>query len=88
MCRVLKKLSHAQHGSTIVYCDNNSTIKHSTNLVLHRGSKHIDVQFHFLHDLTKDGMVELVHYKAQNQIANIMTKHLKLELFEKLRGYW
>ncbi|XP_040367238.1 secreted RxLR effector protein 161-like [Rosa chinensis] len=85
MRRVLEKLVHAHNGSTTMYCDNSSTIKLSKNPVLHGRSKHIDVRFHFLRDLTKDGTVELVHYNSHNQIADIMTKPLKLEVFKKLR---
>lgn len=85
MLRILEKLGHAQLGSTTVYCDNNSTIKLSRNPVLHGRSKHNDVRFHFLHELTRDGILELAHCNSQNQIADIMTKPLKLEVYEKLR---
>ena len=86
MRRVLEKLGHTQSGSITVYCDNSSTIKLSKNPVLHGRSKHIDVRFHFLRDLSNDGTLELVHCNSQHQIADIMTKPLKLEVFEKLRG--
>ncbi|AET04538.1 hypothetical protein MTR_8g091340 [Medicago truncatula] len=36
---------------------------------MHGRCKHIDVRYHFLRDLTKDGVVELVHYSTENQIA-------------------
>ncbi|PNX62056.1 hypothetical protein L195_g060967, partial [Trifolium pratense] len=51
------------------------------NPVLHGRSKHIDVRFYFLRDLTKDGVVKLIHCSTQDQIADIMTKALKLESF-------
>ena len=53
---------------------------------MHGRSKHIDVRFHFLRDLTKDGSVELVYCDTQEQLADIMTKPLKLNTFVKLRG--
>jgi hypothetical protein len=84
MRRILEKLGHTQLGSMTVYCDNSSTIKLSKNPVLHGRSKHIDVRFHFLRDLTKDGTLELAHCNSHNQIADIMTKPLKFEAFEKL----
>ena len=52
---------------------------------MHGRSKHIDVKFHFLRNLTKDCAIELVHCRSQDQMANIMTKPLKLEIFQKLR---
>ena len=85
MRRILGKLNHGQREGTIIHCDNSSAIKLSRNPVLHGRSKHIDVRFHFLRDLTKEGTVKLVHCSSQAQIADIMTKPLKLESFEKLR---
>ncbi|CAL2242014.1 unnamed protein product [Prunus armeniaca] len=84
--RILEELHCIQKKPTLIYCDNSSTIKLSKNPVLHGRSKHIDVRFHFLRDLTKAGVVDLVHCQSQDQIADILTKPLKLEAFEKLRG--
>ena len=84
--RLLGELGYAQQGPTLIHCDNTSTIKLSRNPVLHGRSKHIDIRFYFLRDLTKEGVVELIYCQSQNQIANILTKPLKLETFEKLRS--
>jgi hypothetical protein len=55
--------------------------------ILHGRCIHIDVRFNFLRDdLTKDGTIELVHCKSQEQLADIMTKALKLETFCKLQS--
>ncbi|WKA06735.1 hypothetical protein VitviT2T_024621 [Vitis vinifera] len=85
MRRILEKLSHTQGNCTTMFCDNSSTIKLSKNPMMHGRSKHIDVHFHFLRDLTKEGVVELVHCGTQDQIADVMTKPLKLDMFLKLR---
>jgi len=42
------------------------------------------VRFHFLRNLTKKGTIELVHCGIQDQITDIMTKPLKLEVFQEL----
>ena len=84
--RVFGKLDQYQSRSCVIQCDSSSTIKLSKNPVMHGRSKHIDVRFHFLRDLTKDGTVELVHDDTQEQLADIMTKPLKLNTFVKLRG--
>lgn len=47
MKRVLRNLTHTQDSSTIIMCDNSSTIKLSKNPVMHGRSKHIRVRFHF-----------------------------------------
>ena len=52
---------------------------------MHGRSKHIKVRFHFLRDLVRDEEIELVHCGTQEQIADLMTKALKFDAFEKLR---
>jgi len=59
--RMLENLDNASAETTIIYCDNSSTIKLSKNPVMHGRSKHIDVRFHFLRALTRDGVVTLMH---------------------------
>lgn len=83
--RILENLNHASTGATVMYCDNSSTIKLSRNPVMHGRSKHIDVRFHFLRNLTQDGVVTLLHCRSQDQLADIMTKPLTRVVFEKLR---
>lgn len=85
MRRVLEKIGYSQSKCTTIMCDNSSTIKLSKNPVMHGRSKHIDVRFHFLRDLTKEEVVSLVHCGTNDQVADIMTKPLKLEVFLKLR---
>ncbi|TYH25726.1 hypothetical protein ES288_A03G192300v1 [Gossypium darwinii] len=80
--RVLEKLGQNHEASTVL-CDSSSTIKLSKNPVMHR-TKHIDVRFHFLRELTNDESVELVHCGSQDQLANVMTKPLKLNRLLKL----
>lgn len=85
MRRILEVLGVMQPGCTTIWCDNSSTIKLSKNPVMHGRSKHIDVRFHFLRDLTKDEVVKLVHCGSNDQVADILTKPLKLETYVRLR---
>jgi len=85
MKRVLRNLTHTHNSNTIIMCDNSSTIKLSKNPVMHGMSKHIRVRFHFLRDLVKDGEIELVHCETKEQVADLLTKALKLETFQTLR---
>ncbi|KAB2627628.1 hypothetical protein D8674_042681 [Pyrus ussuriensis x Pyrus communis] len=79
-------LGNQQQDSTTIYCDNVSAIKLSRNPVMHGRSKHIDVRYHFLRDLCKDGVIELQFCKSEDQVADLMTKPLKQPAFEKLRS--
>jgi peroxiredoxin family protein len=83
--RILKSLNQTQHTPTKVYCDNISAIKLSKNPVMHGRNKHIDIRFHFLRELVKDGSVELITCSTTEQVANILTKPLKLDVFLKMR---
>ena len=58
-----------------------STIKLSKNLVLHSRSKYINVRFHFLRGLCNDGVIKLDQCNTEQQLANIMTKPLKIDNF-------
>jgi hypothetical protein len=52
---------------------------------MHGWSKHIDVCFHFLRDLTKERIMELIYCGTRDQVADVITKPLKLESFLKMR---
>jgi transposase InsO family protein len=83
--RILKSLNQTQHTPTKVYCDNISAIKLSKNPVMHGRNKHIDIRFHFLRELVKDGSVELITCSTTEQVADILIKPLKLDVFLKMR---
>ncbi|GJU42070.1 putative RNA-directed DNA polymerase [Tanacetum coccineum] len=83
--RMLEYIGLTQEEGTIVNCDNMSTIKLSKNSVMHNRSKHIDVRYYFLRDLVNDGAIELRYCNTLAQVADIMTKPLKVDQFEKLR---
>lgn len=69
-----------------IMCDNSSTIKLSKNPVMHRRTKHIDVRFHYLRNLCNEEVIKLVFVGTNDQIADIMTKPIKLDQFVKLRN--
>jgi len=83
--RILETIGFKGQKHILILCDSNSAIKLSENSIFHGRSKHIDGRFHFLKDLVKEGKIKLSHYNTQNQIADIMTKSLKLEQFMKIR---
>lgn len=83
--KILEKLHFKQEGATTAYCDSSSAIKLSKNHVLHGRSKHIYVKFHFLRDLTEKGVIDLIYCRSEDQVADILTRPLKLHVFQKLR---
>ncbi|XP_056165613.1 secreted RxLR effector protein 161-like [Syzygium oleosum] len=83
--KILGELQFKQEDATTIYCDNSSAIKLSKDPVLHGMSKHIDVKYHFLRDLMKDKVIELVFCRSEDQLADLFTKPLKLSAYQKLR---
>jgi hypothetical protein len=64
--RVLEQLGYEQKECTTILCNNSSSIKLSKNPVLHGRSKHIDIRFHFLHEMVKENVVNLSYCKTQD----------------------
>lgn len=81
MRRVLKDLKQEQEEATKIYCDNNSAIALSKNLVFHKRSKHIDTRYHFIRELISNGEIFLEFCRSQDQCADIFTKALGKESF-------
>ena len=48
MRKILVRLFGSHLDPTVIYCDNQSCIKLSVNLVFHDRSKHIDIQYHHI----------------------------------------
>jgi hypothetical protein len=50
LLKLLVGLFGVQLRPTLIYCDNQSCIKISENLVFHDRSKHIDILYHFIRE--------------------------------------
>ncbi|XP_074373427.1 secreted RxLR effector protein 161-like [Apium graveolens] len=85
MKRILGALGYEGDVSTVIFCDNNSTIKLARNPVFPGRFKHIEVRFHFLCNLENEGVIQLIYYSTHDQVADVFTKRLKLESFRRMR---
>eukprot|EP00253_Pinus_taeda_P018701 PITA_18701 len=61
---------------SVIYCDNQSCIKLTENLVFHERSKHIGIKYHFIRDYVQKGAVKLEYIPTDEQVADIVTKAL------------
>lgn len=68
-----------------LYCDNKSAILISTNYENTKRSKHIDIKYHYLKDLTQNKIITLEYVSTNENIADILTKPLGKIKFEKFR---
>jgi hypothetical protein len=66
-------------------CDNESAICMADNPVEHSCTKHIAIRYHFLRDHQQKGDIEISYINTKDQLADIFTKPLDEQTFNKLR---
>jgi hypothetical protein len=66
-------------------CDNESAIYMADNPVEHSRTKHIAIRYHFLRDHQQKGDIEIAYINTKKQLADIFTKPLDEQTFNKLR---
>ena len=49
--KLLSNLFDLQLDATFIYCDNQSSVKLSKNLMFHDKSKHIEIKYHYIRDM-------------------------------------
>ncbi|OIT04124.1 retrovirus-related pol polyprotein from transposon tnt 1-94, partial [Nicotiana attenuata] len=84
--RLLKELNLPQIEATKICIDNKSAQALAKNPVYHDRSKHIDTRYHFIRESIAKKEVELKYVKSHDQVADIFTKPLKFEDFQRLRS--
>ena len=75
----------ADMGCIPIFCDNTSAINIAKNTCQHKRTKHIDVHHYFLIDNVEKGLISINFCAADKQIADIFTKALIREQFERNR---
>ena len=74
-----------QDEATKIFVDNKSTLALVKNLVFHDQSKHINTRYHFIWECIARKEVHLEFVESHDQVADILTKLLKYDIFNKLR---
>ena len=69
----------------VIKCDNQGAIFLARNESSTR-TKHVDVRYHFIRDLVEQGIIQLEYVNAKENTADMLTKNLPTEQFEKLIG--
>ncbi|KAK4389380.1 Retrovirus-related Pol polyprotein from transposon TNT 1-94 [Sesamum angolense] len=81
--RILEDMGEKQEEPTTIYCDNKSAIAITKNPVQHSRTKHIDIKYHSLREATTRGEIELKYCSTEEQLADIFTKALPRNKFER-----
>lgn len=82
---LIQDLELKTEGAIKIMVDNKSAINLAKNPVSHGRSKHIETKYHFLGDQVSKEKIKLQHCGTDLQVADILTKPLKIERFKSLR---
>nr|GEU58381.1 retrotransposon protein, putative, unclassified [Tanacetum cinerariifolium] len=67
-----------------LYCDSQSAIAISCNLVQHFRTKQIHTRYHFIKEQVENGIIELYYVRTEYQLADMFTKALPEDRFQYL----
>ena len=83
---LLVEIHEVQAGATMIYCDNQSCIQIAKNPVFHARTKHIKIHYHYVREKVQAKEIELVYCSTEDQAADMFTKALSRDKFEKFRN--
>jgi len=71
---------------TMIFCDNQSSIRLTEYLMFHVRTKHINNNYHDIILLVQDGVIKLRYISKYEHVVNIMTKSLPNKKLKYLRS--
>ena len=87
--KLMVDLQMEQKESTQILVDNQAAIAIAKNPVFHGKTKHLKLKLYFLREVQREGEIQLIYCKTENQNADILTKPLpqaKYEFFRQRLG--
>lgn len=75
MKRFLQELVQEKYKYT-VYCDSQSAIHLSKNSSFHSKLKHIDLRYHYIHDMLESQQQQVEKIHTEDNLSDMMTKSL------------
>ena len=82
---VLGELGMFQAEAPVLWCDNLGATFLTANPVFHARTKHIEIDFHFVREKVAAGALTVQFISSQDQVADIFTKALGREAFDRLK---
>ena len=73
---LLRDIKVPQSHPPILFCDNFSALHMTFNLVFHACSKHIELDYHFVHERVSMGLLITPHVSSTIQFVDIFRKPL------------
>ena len=82
--QILDEFGHGPTGPTTLWEDNTACIAQSKNPVHHQRCKHMLVKYHYLRDMTENGILRLAYIQTHSQLADILTKPVNFKIFNSI----
>eukprot|EP00253_Pinus_taeda_P002827 PITA_02827 len=73
----LSELGISVHHPTVIWCDNQSTLKFSRDPAQRQRTKHIEIHMHFIRELIHDGIIDLQYCPS---LSRLLTSSPRLSL--------
>ena len=83
--RLLTDLDFGINAPMVINEDNQSAICLAKNPKNHPKTKHIDIKYHYIRELVMSNQIEIQYCPTSDMLADIFTKDLSAERFNKLR---
>jgi histone deacetylase 1/2 len=82
---VLRELGVFQSHAPTLWCDNLGATFLTANPMFHARMKHIEIDFHFVREKVSAGALKVRFISSQDQLADIFTKALARDVFDRLK---
>lgn len=83
---LLKDLGLSNLPATVLKCDNQAALAIAANPVLHKRTKHVEIDCHYVRDQIQAGNIQHVKVSSKDQLADIMTKIISVSQHQNLLG--
>ena len=77
------ELGFIQKEPILLLGDNDGSISMAKNPQFHKRTKHVELRWHWVHDLTNDGLINIVDCRDPQQTADILTKQIPRPKFSR-----
>ncbi|XP_068634566.1 uncharacterized mitochondrial protein AtMg00810-like [Aristolochia californica] len=86
LTHLLRDLQVSIPERPLLLCDNKNALFLSSNLVVHKRDKHVELDIHFLRELVVAGKIRTQYVLSHLQVVDIFTKSVSRPLFQFFRS--
>ncbi|KAG8479747.1 hypothetical protein CXB51_029269 [Gossypium anomalum] len=72
--QLLEEIGVGLKQTSVIWCDNTSTVFMSANPTHHAKVKHVEIDHHFVREKVLDGTLQVNYVPSANQVADVLTK--------------